>query len=338
MTDRTAAEGPIEENPRWRYFHLVYLGFYFPEWLWRTPSIVDVTAAVIAIGIFVPIFLHAFAQTSARFAPHIIAFELIAFVASPFSGLHGVFHVYACVQAGFLRPRRSALTTIAILTVVYIVFSLLFTPTLQDLVNAAFPVLFGVIVGVATISTAETLERERLLKRTGVLEQQQAALTERERSAQDLHDLLGHTLTMVTVKSDLAAKLMDKDPQQARKEINEVATTARSALREIRSAVYDMTVTTVEAEIDLARRALAAAGVELRVDEQIPSLSPTVGKALGLTIREAVTNIVRHSKADRAEIKIASDDEELRLTVSDNGVGGAPASQQWHAAVSIVAV
>ena len=94
-----------------------------------------------------------------------------------------------------------------------------------------------------------------------MLEQQRATLAERERIAHDLHDLLGHTLTMVAVKSELAAKLIDKNPKQAQQEITDVSDAARDALKEIRAAVYDMTVTTVEAEIELARQALDAAGV-----------------------------------------------------------------------------
>ncbi len=323
MTDR--ADDTLEPEPkdgrRWRYFHLIFLAFYFPEWLWRPPGIADLIAAALAIAVFVPIFFSAFEQHSPRFTLHIVAYELIAFAASPFSGLHGVFHVYACVQAGFQRPRRTAIRGILLLTLVYAAFILIVQPSLQDLVNAGFALVSGVIVGIACISQAETLERERVLKRARVLERQRAALAERERIAHDLHDLLGHTLTMVAVKSELAAKLMDKAPEQAKREVGEVAGAARGALKEIRAAVYDMTVTTVEAEIELARRALDAAGVDLSVDDEIPPLSPPLGKALGLIIREAVTNIVRHSKADRARIRIAADGDELHLTVSDNGIG-----------------
>ena len=311
----------LRRPDRWRYFHLIYLIFYFPEWLWRPPGVVDFLALAVALAVFVPVYLSAYEQHTPRFTSHIVAFEFIAIALSPFSGLHGVFHIYACAQAGYQRPRRMAIRGIVLLTLFYSVFTLLIGFSPQNLVNAGFAIFFGVVTGIGCISQADTLERERQLKRARVLERQRATLAERERIAHDLHDLLGHTLTMVAVKSDLAAKLIEPKPDQAKQEIADVAEAARGALKEIRVAVYDMTVTTVEAEIELARHALNAAGILLSVDHELPPLSPSVGKALGLTIREAVTNIVRHSGADRARIRITTRGDEIRLTVSDNGVG-----------------
>ncbi len=306
---------------RWRYFHLIYIAFYFPEWLWREPTTVDYVAIAVALAVFVPIFLSAHEKHSPKYTLHIAAYEIIAIALSPFSGLHGVFHIYACAQAGYQRPKTSATRIILGLTLFYVAFNFVSGASPQDLFNAIFAVVFGLITGFGCMSHADTLERERNLKRARVLERQRATLAERERIAHDLHDLLGHTLTMIAVKSDLASKLMDKNPEKARQEVDEVAGSARDALKEIRAAVYDMTVTTVEAEIELARQALDAAGISLTVDDDVPPLSLPLGKALGLTIREAVTNIVRHSKADRARIHIKPLNEELTLTVSDNGVG-----------------
>jgi two-component system sensor histidine kinase DesK len=154
-----------------------------------------------------------------------------------------------------------------------------------------------------------------------VLERQRATLAERERIAQDLHDLLGQTLTTVALKAEVAKKLVDRDPERAKQEFDEVAAAARQALDEIRAAVYDMTATSVENEIALARQALEAAGVTLHVDSDLPPLAPQLGKALGLTIREATTNIVRHSGADTARIDIGQEGRRLSLTVADNGHG-----------------
>lgn len=325
MTDDADDRLGPRESRRWQYFHLIYLAFYFPEWLWRPPGPADLLAAALAIAVFLPIYLNASAQ---RYTAHIVAYELIAFAASPFSGLHGVFHIYACVQAGFQRPRAAAYRGILVLTLAYVAFNLLVQPALQDVFNAAIAIVLGAITGIACISQAETLENERVLKRASVLERQHAALAERERIAHDLHDLLGHTLTMVAVKSELAAKLMDRNPEQAQQEIDDVSKAARGGLQELRAAVYDMTVTTVEDEIEMARRALDAAGVALSVDDDIPPLNPSLGQALGLTIREAVTNIVRHSRADQAQIRIAADRGELKLTVIDNGIGSGDAANQ----------
>ncbi|MDJ0917120.1 MAG: histidine kinase [Woeseiaceae bacterium] len=324
MTEAVADEKTVKD--RWRYFFLIYIAFYFPEWLWRPPGTVDYVAIAIALAVFVPIFLSAHEKHLPKYTLHIAAYEFIAIALSPFSGLHGVFHIYACAQAGYQRPKSSATKIIIGLTLFYIAFNIVTGASTQDLFNAMFALVFGLITGFGCMSHADTLERERNLNRARVLERQRATLAERERIAHDLHDLLGHTLTMIAVKSELASKLMDKDLDRAKREVDEVAGSARDGLKEIRAAVYDMTVTTVEAEIELARQALDAAGISLTVDDDLPPLSPPLGKALGLTIREAVTNIVRHSKADSARIQLRPGGDELTLTISDNGVGNAGGS------------
>ncbi len=243
--------------------------------------------------------------------------ELIAWALMPFAGIQGVFHVYACVQSGFQRPARHALLLIAGLSAAYLAFALFAG---LPWFTIGFDLMFGALIGIACMGGAEGIERETKLRRSRVLEKQRATLAERERIAHDLHDLLGHTLTMVALKADLAGKLMARDPQRAKEEVNEVAQAARDALKDIRSAVYDMTATTVETEIALARTALDAAGVELEVVNNLPDITPPMGKALGLTIREATTNIVRHSKADSARIAISQHEDRLRLEVADNGI------------------
>jgi two-component system sensor histidine kinase DesK len=251
--------------------------------------------------------------------------ELISWGMAPFAGIHGVFHVYACVQCAFQRPRRRALWLIGGFTLAHAAYGLLF---IEPWYATSFDLMFGLVIGIACIAGADGIEREQLLRRSRVLERQRATLAERERIAHDLHDLLGQTLTTVALKAEVAAKLIDRDPARARQEFIEVADAARKALGEIRAAVYDMTATSVENEIALARQALTAAGVELDVTSDLPPLAPLVGKALGLTIREATTNIVRHSGADAARIEIERDGARLSLTVADNGHGGSDAPSE----------
>lgn len=304
-------------NLGWKFFNLAYLGIYFTGWFWQPVGSSDVLAIVVAIAVFMPIYFHAFERSAPAFIPHIIAMELICWALLPFAGVHGVFHVYACVQSAFQRPARRALVLIGSLTAAYIGYaSLRGLPLFQ----IGFDVMFGLLIGIACIAGAEGIEREGRLRRSRVLERQRATLAERERIAHDLHDLLGHTLTMVALKSELASKLMTRDPERARGEIADVADAARNALKDIRAAVYDMTATTVDTEIALARNALDAAGVTLEVVNNLPDITPPMGKALGLTIREATTNIVRHSRADAARIDIDRQDGRLQLSVSDNGV------------------
>lgn len=308
-----------ERRYGWVFFNLVYLAFFFVGWLWDPPGRVDVVAALVGVALFLPLYFHAFERSEPRFIANAAGMELIAWGLAPFAGIHGVFHVYACVQCAFQRPRRRAMWLIAAFTLAYLVFGLLFVqPGFVIIIN----LFFGTVIGFACIAAADGIEREQRLKRSRVLERQRATLAERERIAQDLHDLLGQTLTTVALKAEVARKLIDRDPQRARQELDEVAAAARQALDEIRAAVYDMTATSVENEIALARQALDAAGVSLQVSSSLPPLAPQVGKVLGLTIREATTNIVRHSGADAARIDIGENGERLSLIVTDNGRGG----------------
>ncbi|MEO1319626.1 MAG: sensor histidine kinase [Pseudomonadota bacterium] len=303
----------------WLAFNLIYLAIFFTGWIWQPPGRDDIIAAAIAIAVFLPLYFHAYEGSTPRFVLNAAAMEGIAWAMSPFAGIHGVFHVYACVQCAFQRPKRRALLLILAFSLAYAAFGILF---IKPWFVVGFDLMFGAIIGAACTGAADGIERERMLRRSRVLERQRATLAERERIAHDLHDLLGQTLTTVALKAEVAAKLIDRDPARAKAEFEDVAGTARKALGEIRAAVYDMTATSVENEIALARQALDAAGVTLDVTSDLPPLAPPVGKALGLTIREATTNIVRHSGADAARIEIGQDGGELSLTVADNGHGG----------------
>jgi len=129
-------------------FHLVYLVFYFFPWLFQAPSNGDIIAIVLAIALFLPIYFHASDRHSLKCLPHIIAFTLIGFIVSPFFGSHGVFHVYACAQSGFIRPVKSAWVTAVVVSLIYAVFSLVTKQAWWDL---WFPLFMGLLVLVGTI-------------------------------------------------------------------------------------------------------------------------------------------------------------------------------------------
>jgi two-component system sensor histidine kinase DesK len=150
-----------------------------------------------------------------------------------------------------------------------------------------------------------------------------AVLAERERIGRDLHDLLGHTLSLVTLKSELARRLALADPPRAQREMEEVERVARHALAEVRAAVTGLRRSDLTAELASARLMLEASGVDfdgaLPADVEVPE---AVEATLALVLREAVTNIHRHAKASAARVRFEIDEESFRMTVSDNGRGG----------------
>jgi two-component system sensor histidine kinase DesK len=316
MSKNSGLNNAVESIGSRPVFYLVYLAFYFVPWLFQAPSGRDVFAALIAIAIFIPVYFHGAKQKGVKSWPHIIAMSVIGFVVSPFFGSHGVFHIYASVQAGFIRPERFAWSAIVILMGVFCTFSLL---TNQQWWDIAFPIFMGLIVSVGTISTAAKIEQQQLLERSRELEQHLAALGERERIAQDLHDLLGQTLTMVSLKSEVAIKLLETRPEQAKQEMQEIRAASRTALNDVREAVAGMNKTTVETELRRAQQILTSAKIQLTVNGEIPILNAQANQVLGLAVREAMTNIVRHSQATEAIFSIKKVDDALLVIVEDNG-------------------
>jgi two-component system, NarL family, sensor histidine kinase DesK len=148
-----------------------------------------------------------------------------------------------------------------------------------------------------------------------------AKVAERERIARDLHDVLGHTLSVVVLKSELAGKLMGTDAAQARREIGEVEEIARRALSEVREAIRGYRAEGIGAEIARARRTLDAAGVSLDCRGDGVRLDPNHESVLALVLREAITNILRHAGASRCRLELAADGGRTVLRVEDDGRG-----------------
>ncbi|MGB6487300.1 MAG: sensor histidine kinase [Steroidobacteraceae bacterium] len=148
-----------------------------------------------------------------------------------------------------------------------------------------------------------------------------AKVAERERIARDLHDLLGHTLSVVVLKSELAGKLVGSDAERARQEIGEVEQIARQALGDVREAVRGYRADGIAAEIARARRTLDAAGVRLEWQGETVLLAPAHESVLSLVLREAVTNILRHAGATSCRLELAADTRGTHLSVHDNGRG-----------------
>lgn len=147
-----------------------------------------------------------------------------------------------------------------------------------------------------------------------------AAVAERERIARDLHDVLGHTLTLIVLKAELASKLAETDPARAIKEIRDVEQVSRAALREVRDTIRGYRPT-LSGELEAAKTLLDAAKISADVEVQPLAWSPASEEVIALALREAVTNVVRHSRASHARILISRGDIGAVLEVSDNGRG-----------------
>lgn len=190
---------------------------------------------------------------------------------------------------------------------------------------AWLPVM-SVVIGVVTHVEVIQKKKNVALRMSQDEVRRLAALAERERIGRDLHDLLGHTLSMVALKSDLAGRLIGRDADAAREEIATVSRIARDALSQVRRAVSGIRAAGIAAELASAKLLLETDGVAfdyaLTDDFSGNPLPPGVESALALTVREAATNIQRHARASRAEVTFAVEGREAVLRIVDDGRGG----------------
>ncbi|TFV64352.1 sensor histidine kinase [Geodermatophilus sp. DF01-2] len=174
---------------------------------------------------------------------------------------------------------------------------------------------------------AELVEARDELARSAVAE-------ERLRFARDLHDLLGHSLSLIALKSELAGRLAERDPARARAEMSDVEAAARRALAEVREAVSGYRQIGLALALAEARAALSAAGTTLRAPSAVPELPGPVDAVLGWVVREATTNTLRHSGARTVTVELARAGGDVVLTVTDDGrgpAGGPPGSGRGDA-------
>jgi two-component system sensor histidine kinase DesK len=186
-----------------------------------------------------------------------------------------------------------------------------------------YAALFPMIIGAGNTFFAERNRMNRKLRKANEEIEHLAKVAERERIARDLHDVLGHTLSVITLKSELAGKLIDRDPRRAGKEIREVEEISRQALSDVRDAIRGYRSKGLLAEMAQAKSTLETAGVTVSCDAstivKLPAMQEGV---LTMAVREAVTNVVRHAQARNCSLRLEQQNGACRLEIEDDGRGG----------------
>nr|WP_240956395.1 sensor histidine kinase [Wenzhouxiangella sp. XN79A] len=218
------------------------------------------------------------------------------------------------------RPRRTIWIVVGIAALAAAT-----TPWAQPRLSYWLPGVFiSLVIGAANIFFGEQQRKNAELRLTQAEVRRLARVAERERIARDLHDVLGHTLSLIAVKSELAEKLVERDPERAREELASLGATARRALADVREAIQDVRREGLVEALEQVRLSLRAADVELDLDADPADRLPTRTQAmLALVVREAVTNILRHADARRCTIRLTADDDRpgFLLDIRDDGDG-----------------
>jgi two-component system, NarL family, sensor histidine kinase DesK len=237
--------------------------------------------------------------------------------------------MYVVIAAAVTLPTRHAPWMVAAIAVVAgAVYAAqagwdAFATSWQDLVPFALVGIGMIAVSRLVVTVRELRAARREISQLAAAE---AVARERLRFARDLHDLLGHSLSSITLKSELAGRLLPDTPgtRKAAAEVRDIQGVARGALREVREAVAGYRQPTLGEELIGAKEMLEAAGIACRIDNSADLLPKSVEGVLAWTVREGVTNVIRHSRADRCEIRVTQDGEEVRVEVKDDGRGSPP--------------
>jgi two-component system sensor histidine kinase DesK len=232
----------------------------------------------------------------------------------------GLFY-FTCGYAGGSLPVRWTIFTAIVLALLATGIGWLTGYGFADLVNTivfipAILLITRVVMWSITTSWQLHTAREEITRL--------AVTTERLRIARDLHDLLGHNLSLITLKSELARRLVSVAPERAIVEISDVENVARTTLQEVREAVSAYRQPTLKSELQAAQEILAAAGITYHFagnESMIDALPTTVEAVLSWTVREGVTNVIRHSRAHECTIRVTRDAHEVGIEVVDDGAG-----------------
>ena len=220
--------------------------------------------------------------------------------------------VYLAILLATLIPWRRSRVAIPVLGAILTIIS-----AISGDLTPVYIAVIGVGVGLAT---AAGIESGRVSYRLAEAEQRVSVLAlaaERERIGRDLHDILGHSLTAISIKSGLAAKLVDHDPAAAKEQLTEIADVARQALADVRSTASGFRQIRVTSEIASARSVLLAADIDAQLPTAVEPMPDEVSELFGYVVREAVTNVVRHSEAASCTITV----DAHQVTVTDDGRG-----------------
>ncbi|MCJ7481802.1 MAG: sensor histidine kinase [Thermodesulfovibrionales bacterium] len=300
------------------FLWLIFLSIFIINLLNRDMKPGIIVLNIVGLAVFLILYFRGF-WFEGRKVWHVpIGMTVLGVVLMPLNPGSFVFFVYAAAFIGQIgKPSlgyRGLFLIMAVAGIACWTFGLL-----ADLWLPA--VVFPLIMGVANIHIHDRWRLNKQLLKAQDEVEEMAKIAERERISRDLHDLLGHTLSVIILKSELAGKLIHKNLKQSEQEIKEVEEISRKALSEVREVVKGFRKGGLEAELKSIKLALKAADIKYSINSTPIRVSSQIENVLSYILRESVTNIIRHSKATQCDFFIHHSYSHVELRIGDNGIG-----------------
>jgi two-component system sensor histidine kinase DesK len=311
---------PKNSEYTWALYSVLYFGFFFIDPIESHASARVWLVTLLATAVFLILYFALFWVSRRQALLHIAAMVLLGVGFAKYNGGASTFFIFAAACGVFIVDTEA--DGIKILLAVEVAAGLTWWAFHLNGWFLLFANGLTFVVGASNIHFAQRSRTNKKLIRANDEIEHLAKVAERERIARDLHDVLGHTLSVIILKSELAGKLMDRDPQRAGNEIREVEQISRQALSEVRDAIRGYRSQGLVAELAQAKSTLETAGVAVKCDTAkmvLPALQESV---LSMAVKEAVTNVVRHAQARNCSLRLEQENGSYRLEIEDDGRGG----------------
>jgi two-component system sensor histidine kinase DesK len=319
------------EEPYSPYIWLIYLPLFFvPVIIFQQNIMQLVWVALISI-VFLIVYFRSYWANSQQVAWYLIAMMVLGAWGASITPTASTLFIYASAMCWRLKTSKQAYLMLAAVMMTIIALSVIFS---YDVYFYMPGLIFSLLTGLTTIYQCALREKKQELILSRQETQRLAKVAERERIARDLHDLIGHTFSVITLKADLAGRLMDKgrhtgsdnDLDKARSEIKQLETISRDALSQVREVVSGYRSSDLLSELANAKYVFAS--LDIQFDYHLFGLSEAelegdmqANKELAIVLRELVTNIIKHAKATKVSVEVKKRDQGIILLVQDNGQG-----------------
>jgi len=299
------------------YFWLLSLGYMLWKFAYVTPGPLEIALLLLTVLLFFPLYCASYWLHGGQLLACVAGSCLIGALWVHWNPGAACFFIFACAMASRVPGTRRAVAVI--LAVIAAGVAASFLSAAMQMIFLLPLLLAGLPVGLSCIMDERLRSSRNALLRKQEEVEHMARIAERERISRDLHDLLGHSLSSIALKAELARKLARRDLAACEREIADIETNAREALAEVRAAVTGFRQSGLVQALASARASLLAADVAL--DERVEriALAPATEHVVALAVREAVTNIVRHAQASRCTLSLRRENEHAVLRILDDG-------------------